>query len=160
MSPDPMPFERVTNGQRIETTPQILILDGLIARCFPAASLPTMNPDADTFLYVLRIGIDPRFDRLPESFQGLNDGTQLHAIVGRRRLTSEQLRFSALPAQYDAPTANSGIPAAGTVSVDLNALHCFMLRLRAEGSLRSMTAFTVLRPLECSLNQPTICRNW
>ena len=93
-----MPFERVTNGQRIETTPQILILDRLIAGCFPAASLPTMNPDADTLLYVLGIGIDSRFDWLPESLQGLNDGTQLHAIVGRRRLTSEQLRLDALHA--------------------------------------------------------------
>src|SRR4029078_1705956 len=104
MSPDPMPFERVTNGQRIETTPQILILDGLIAHGFPAASLPTMDPDADPFLYVLGIGVDPRFDRLPESLQGLNDGTQFHAIVGRRRLASEQIRFASFSRVQSVPT--------------------------------------------------------
>src|SRR5258706_7211065 len=53
-----MPRDAVQAGEAVELAPQVHVLHGLFVGGAPATALPVVQPLADTFLHVLRIGVD------------------------------------------------------------------------------------------------------
>src|SRR5437016_12420698 len=113
-----MPRDAVQAGEAIELAPQVHVLHGLFVGGAPAAALPVVQPLADAFLYVLRIGVDLDLTGALQQLQRPNDRRELHAIVGRLRLTAEQLSFFAVHLQNGTPASRPGIALARAVGVD------------------------------------------
>src|SRR5205823_2757777 len=113
-----MPRDAVQAGEAIELAPQVDVLHRLFVGGPPAAALPVEQPLADAFLHVLRISVDLDLARALQQLQRANDRGELHAIVGRLRLTAEQLLFFAVHLQNGAPASRPGIPLAGAIGVD------------------------------------------
>jgi hypothetical protein len=118
VSLDPAPFKPVTDSQRIEAAPQILIFHRLFDGSFPAAALPTMDPLTDAFLHILRIGIDTRADQLRERLQRLDHREQLHSVVRRGRLAAAQFCFDIAETQQGTPATGTRISTASTIRID------------------------------------------
>ena len=72
------------------------------------------------------------FARLLELAQGLDEGRQLHPVVGGGGVAAAQLLFVDLAvkavAQHCAPAAGAGIAAARAVGVNFNLFHAFLLK--------------------------------
>ena len=65
---DPAPADCMARLRRIERLPEIDIFDWRTAGGLPAPRFPAMNPFANTFLYILTIGMN---DNVARSLQGI-----------------------------------------------------------------------------------------
>ena len=114
----PLPLDFVLFGQSVQDLPQIGIFDGFLVSSAPAIAFPVVNPLADAFLHVLRIGKNVCGARLLERFKGANDGGKFHAVVGGVRFTAPKFFFDCARLQECAPAARAGVATAAAVSVD------------------------------------------
>ena len=120
---DPDPIDFVQGAEGIELLPQVHVLDGLLVGCAPASPFPIVDPDADAFLNVLRIGVQTNFAGALERLECADDRSQLHAVVGRARLTAVHLLHMVSEFQQGAPTARAGVSLAGTVGIAVSYTH-------------------------------------
>src|SRR5882724_411842 len=118
----PVPADAVPARCALELLPQVDVLDGLLVGGAPAAPLPVGQPFADTFLDVLRVGVDLYGAGVLERFQRPDHRGQLHAVVGGVLLSSEDLLLASSVSEDRAPAPGAGIALAGAVGVDLNHL--------------------------------------
>src|SRR5687767_8624144 len=118
--PHPVPFYFVFGGELVQPPPQILVLDGLLVGRAPAAALPVLDPGRDALHDVERIGVDPHAAPALEGFERADRGHELHAVVRSVGIAAPELLFLAVIAQEHAPSAGTGVSAAGAVAVDLH----------------------------------------
>jgi hypothetical protein len=83
---DPAPLNAVFAGEFIEALPEVGVLHRLLVGGTPAVALPVVNPFADAFLQVLRIGVKTHAGWPLEGLQGTNRGGHFHTVVGGVRL--------------------------------------------------------------------------
>src|SRR5437773_5696302 len=148
----PMPRDAVRGGEAIELPPQVLVLHRLLVRGAPTAALPVVQPIADAFLHVLRIGVDLDMAGVLEQLQRPYDRRELHAIVGRLRLTAEQLPFLAVHPHNGAPASGPGIALAGAIGID-----AYRLDANAARAFRHAVRFASASP-EPGLSWERACR--
>src|SRR6266545_4291909 len=112
----PGPFHSVTLSQVVQFVPQVLVDDGLLIRCHPAAPLPVVDPGCNTVLEIFRIGDHLDLTRLFERAQPPDGGGQLHAVVGGAGLTAVAFTRPGLVSQDVSPTSGTWIADAGSIS--------------------------------------------
>ena len=117
---DPNPFDFMRRTERVELLPEIGVFNGLFVRCFPAVALPVVDPLADSFLHVLRIGVHAKARRLREGFERGNDRREFHPVIRRISFATPQLLFVRTDEQERAPAARPRIAPAAAVGVDVN----------------------------------------
>lgn len=123
MTFDPMPADFMPCLCLVKRHPQILILDWFFCRRFPAAFFPAVHPVVNALEYVFRIGIQRHVAAIFQRAERLDNGRQLHAIVGGLGLATENIFTMVAPYQQCAPATNTGIPPAGAICINLNFLY-------------------------------------
>ena len=99
---------------------------------FPAPALPAPGPALfQPVDDVLAVGAQPHLAGLLELAQRLDEGRQLHPVVGGRGVAAAELLFVDLAvkavAQHRAPAAGTGVAAARAVGVNFNLFHASLL---------------------------------
>ena len=118
---DPMPFDVLRRGGRIQPLPQILILDRLARGGAPAARLPVRQPFGDALQHVLRIGVQLHRAAALQRAERLDRGRELHAVVGGRRLRRPTASLRSLPATSSAAQPpGPGLPRQAPSVIDLD----------------------------------------
>src|SRR5699024_5779228 len=115
---DPVPVDVVARAGRIQTLPQVGVLDRLSGGRFPAIALPAGQPLRHALAQVIGIGMQFHVAGTLERIEGLDGGGQLHPIVGGQRLAAMQLTHVVATTKQCAPTARPGIAATGTIGIN------------------------------------------
>ena len=133
MAFDPDVGDAVLFGQVQRFGPQVGVQRGGLVRLFPAAGPPALGPaffqPVDDVLAVRAVA---DLAGLFQKAHRLDEGGQLHPVVGGGRVAAAQLLFkdlavcAAVP-QHRPPAAGAGVAAAGAVGVDLNFFHGILL---------------------------------
>ena len=113
--------------------PEVGVQGGGAVGFLPASALPALGPALfQSVDDVLAVGAQADFARLLELAQGLDEGRQLHPVVGGGGVAAAQLFLVDLAvkavAQHRAPAAGAGIAAARAVGVNFNLFHAFLLK--------------------------------
>src|SRR5260363_327905 len=95
---DPVPFNWMQSSQHRQPLPSIHIFNGRFRSRHPVIPLPAVNPLADPFLHILRIGVNCDF------------------FGAKRRLN----RVKGVITQYGAPAAGAGVSPASPVGIDFD----------------------------------------
>ena len=120
MAFDPQPGDFVFSGEAVENLPEVRVFYGFFVRGFPTVSLPVVNPLADTFLHVLRIGMDVNLNRAFECSERLDDCSQFHPVVGGIGFAAPEFLFGASGLQENAPAARAGVAATSAIGVNMS----------------------------------------
>ncbi|CAK0756462.1 hypothetical protein WCLP8_2750007 [uncultured Gammaproteobacteria bacterium] len=120
VAPHPSKIDIVSETLRVQSLPQILVLNRAFGRCPPAVGFPAVNPLGDAVAQILAIGVQANLGLSAECFQRRNCRHQFHAVVGGRSLAAEQFLFNFAIAQNRPPAAWAGIAATGTVGKDID----------------------------------------
>ena len=118
----PGPLDCVLRHLAVQLFPQILIENGLLGAGPPPVALPTVDPLGNPILHVLGIRDDLHLAGFADGFQSLDDGRQLHPIIGGVRNRPSQFARMAVVAQDAGPSSGAGIAEAGPVRNKLNLL--------------------------------------
>src|SRR5574340_115449 len=116
--PHPVPANAMARRLRFELAPQLRVLHRLAVARAPAVLLPGADPRLHAVLHVLRIGVKLDLGALRQRFERADHRDELHPVVGRLRLSAEELFLAPVPDEKRAPAARSGVALAGAVSVD------------------------------------------
>lgn len=124
-------FVNLHKGEKF--LPQIDVFHFVLARRAPTFHNPTVYPTFEKRLDRIRaVAVNCDDARLFEHFKPLYDGGQLHTVVGGVLLRAAGLFFMSLVEHNDAPTADTGIAGASSVSIDFNFLfHDFIVHKKA-----------------------------
>jgi len=108
--------------------PEVRVQGRRAVRFLPAAALPAFGPALlQPVDDILAVGAVAHLAGLLELAQGLDESSELHAVVGGAGVAAAQFLFVNFAvetvAQHSAPAARAGVAAAGTVGVYFDLLH-------------------------------------
>src|SRR6266496_3472432 len=114
----PMPRDTVSSGDPVKLPPQIHVFHRLLVGGAPAPAFPVVQPLADAFLNVLRVGVHLNFARRLQRLERPDYGGELHTVVGGIGFATE--KFPIVPARFDqrTPSARARVALAGTVRIN------------------------------------------
>ncbi len=116
MTTDPVRPDRQRLSEVIQFPPELLVLDRLVLRSFPAPGNPVVQPLGKTVDDVLAVAVDVDDTARLKKTQTLYDGKQFHSIVRGRWLAPVfDLFLSPWRAEDVAPATWSWIHGAGTI---------------------------------------------
>ena len=104
-------------SQLVELFPELAVLDGFLSGRFPIITLPVVHPLVEALEDVLAVGIDIDPAGLLDRREPLDDGGELHAIVGGllRAATALDLLAGVRMAEDEGPASGSGVARTGAV---------------------------------------------
>src|SRR5262249_59028082 len=106
----PVPAHAMVRERRIETFPQVVVLDRLAIGRAPAVALPFLDPRHDAVAQILAVGVDVDEARALERLDGRDRRHQLHPVVGGGGLAALDLFFVDAGDEDRAPAARTRIP--------------------------------------------------
>src|SRR6266540_3909961 len=114
----PMPRDTVSSSDSVKLLPQIHVFHRLLVGGAPAPAFPVVQPLADAFLNVLRVGVHLNFARRLQKLERPDYGGELHTVVGGIGFATE--KFPLVPARFDqcTPSARARVALAGTVRIN------------------------------------------
>ena len=117
MTSDPVGPDRQGLPELIEFPPEILVLDRLVLRSFPALGDPVVQPLRKAIDDVFAVAVDIDCTASLKETQALDDGEQFHPVVrGRRFSPVLDPLFSVLRAEDVRPATRPWIHGTGAIS--------------------------------------------
>src|SRR5436309_11106941 len=115
VSAHPVPLYLMFARELLELFPQVDVFHFLLVGGAPVAALPIVDPGRDALLDVKRIRIDTDLARPLQRLERPDDRHELHAVVGRGRLSAPELLFLPFVAEDYSPAPGPGIAAARAI---------------------------------------------
>ena len=116
--PVPLDLMRALREHHIQRLPQIDIFNRLARGRFPTLGLPALHPFGNAFANVFTVHIDTHPTRPLEGLEALNHGRELHSVVRRQGLATEQFFCRRSRLQQNAPASRARVAFASTVGVN------------------------------------------
>src|SRR5450756_1389697 len=105
----PVPMHGVKGERRIQTLPEVDILDRTLVGGAPTVALPAMNPTHDAVAQVLAVGVNIDHAGPLERLQRRDRRHQFHSVIGGVRLAALELLLVVAESQNCAPAARPRI---------------------------------------------------